>query len=102
MSDSPPPSDPRIAIAGGSGFVGTHLIHHLCSQYRPRALTAEPPGPSIQTLMNTPTLLALAVLTGLASAQTLDPAQANYVDKYKKQPNPPKPAEMLINTEKEL
>lgn len=36
-----------------------------------------------------------------ASAGTLDPAQEKFVQKYKKQPNPPKPGEMLINTDAE-
>lgn len=39
MSDSVPPTDPRIAIAGGSGFVGSHLIDHLCTEFRFRALS---------------------------------------------------------------
>ena len=47
-------------------------------------------------------ILTLAALcSGPAFAQKLDPSQAHYVKKYKGQPNPPKPEEMLINTEKE-
>lgn len=46
--------------------------------------------------------LALLLIGSItAHAGTLDPAQEKFVQKYKKQPNPPKPGEMLINTDKE-
>ena len=52
--------------------------------------------------MKTLSIIALtAVLCVSAQAQKLDPSQASYVKKYAKQPNPPKPEEMLVNTDKE-
>lgn len=39
MSDTNSTSAPVVAIAGASGFVGTHLRRHLAGQYRFRALT---------------------------------------------------------------
>ncbi len=46
-------------------------------------------------------LILFALCSGISTAQKLDPSQAQYVKKYKKQPNPPKPEEMLLNTDKE-
>lgn len=39
MSDVTPKLKPRIAVAGASGFVGSHLRAHLAGKYRFRALT---------------------------------------------------------------
>ena len=46
-------------------------------------------------------LLALLITTPVVHSQTLDPEQEKYVKRYEKQPNPPKPAEMLVNTDEE-
>ncbi|MGB0416267.1 MAG: NAD(P)H-binding protein [Coraliomargarita sp.] len=39
MPDTPTQSKPLVAVAGASGFVGTHLRAHLAKAYRFRALT---------------------------------------------------------------
>ena len=48
-----------------------------------------------------PSLVLALVGAVVAQAGTLDPSQENYVAQYQKQPNPPKPEEMLVNTEAE-
>lgn len=55
--------------------------------------------------MNSSILAIAALLLGLNSLQaqtgTLDPQQAKFIQKYKSQPNPPKPELMLVNTDAE-
>lgn len=52
-------------------------------------------------IFTTMALAAAVAASALAEEAKLDPSQAQYVKKYKKQPNPPKPVEMLLNTDKE-
>lgn len=49
----------------------------------------------------TPSLVLAVFGAVVAQAGTLDPAQEKFVQKYEKQPNPPKPGEMLVNTDAE-
>lgn len=55
----------------------------------------------IMIVKSVTTLIAMICLIGVANAQKLDPTQAQYVKKYAKQPNPPKPENMLLNSDKE-
>jgi hypothetical protein len=48
-----------------------------------------------------PSLAVLILATSLAHAGTIDPSQEKFIATYKSQPNPPKPEEMLINTDAE-